>query len=144
MTLLESKGHKYIGQEYVGPIYTHKQEHVMISAIKNMLKDQLVGWGKELGFDVLNREQSIDFLSDCLVSAHPGDQITLPDVYDFTDRSKRIFTATSAVTEPIYVWHYEADQKKPVCYIVGHCSPKARSYAWTGRKIASCFVTLQV
>ncbi|WP_080239151.1 glycosyltransferase family 61 protein [Spirosoma rigui] len=84
----------------------------MIRAIKKMLKDQLVGWGKELGVEVLNREQSVDFLASYLVSAQPGDQITLPAVYDFTDTSKRIFTATEAVSEPVYVWHYKADPKK--------------------------------
>jgi hypothetical protein len=84
----------------------------MISAIKKMLKGQLVGWGRELGFDVLNREQSIQFLANDLVRTYPGDQILLPDVYDFTDDSKPIFSAAPATAEPVHVWLYNKGSKK--------------------------------
>lgn len=84
-----------------------EQIQAVIRTVQHQLKNQLARWGKWLGFDILSREETIDFLESYRISTSPGNQTILPAVHDFVDPGKVLFTESVVNTEPGHVWRFE-------------------------------------
>lgn len=99
-----------------------------------------------MGFEVLGKEESIDFLSPYRIAATPGDQATLPDVNDFIDADKLVFARTMAMSDPGYVWQYQSNARKATLLRCGalFSESKVLCLDWRGnQRLLSDLVTLQ-
>jgi Glycosyltransferase 61 len=99
-----------------------------------------------MGFEVLGKEQSIDFLSSYLIATRPGDQIILPAITDFIDAGKHVFSDTDAISESAYVWEYQSDDRKARLLRCGalFTEGKVLCLDWRGnRRLISDIVPLQ-
>ncbi len=66
---------------------------------------------RQAGITLLNKPQTEAFLRPHQIAAHPENQLSLPEVAAPGNPAKRIFSATQAVADPVFVWRYRAASK---------------------------------
>lgn len=77
------------------------------SLVWRRLKPYVIWVGKQLGLEVLDKNQTRDFLKNDQLATVSEHQLTLPMVRDAADSTKILFNNTSVRSEPGYVWRVD-------------------------------------
>ena len=72
--------------------------------------------------EILNKEQTIEYLRDYLVTDAFSSTIKLPEILDASDRSKVLFRELEAISSRNYVWQYEGTAQKNSLLGIGSIS----------------------
>lgn len=118
----------------------------VIRTVQHQLKNQIARGGKWLGFDILSREETIEFLENYRISTNSGSQTTLPAIHDFVDPGKAIVAESVVTTEPGHVWRFETgtQQAKLLRYGTLFVDGKVLCTDWrAGRRLLGDIINLK-
>lgn len=79
--------------------------------VSKIVKESALFGAKILGFNLLSKSQTQNYLATYLVGTQPGNALTLPEVANLAYPATQIFQETRINTEPTHVWRYERGRK---------------------------------